>query len=397
MRRWGRMAIACTALLLLGCGGRESSLPELAVLPEGEIVWEGWTPALLVAENDTMRCEVHYRGGISSGFPKPSLALRFDRRRALLDLPEDKDFVLNASYIDKTFLRHKMCYDLFRAMQPERNRAPLCTYAMLRRASDELGLYVVMQKLDASTLGVGKADSTSVIFKDPPLFYTSRITPQDSDNYYQQTFPKKRKDDRTAQIEALRSFVFESDDSTLRAQVAEVVDLDNVVDWHLLLLLSNNSDGLLKNFYLYKADDRTPWRVAPWDYDHSLGRDGDNAYNMLTDTVDCSRNELLRRLWQWDAYRQRLCNRWWQLRQQGTISTMALCGWIDTQARDLRRAVKANERRWPVDGPHYKDAGDFDHEVEVMKQFVRLNVERLDRMLDAQQVAASSVEARESL
>ena len=370
--------MAVVPLLLLGCDGGVSEMPQLTVLADEEIAWEGWTTARLVAEGDTVPCEVHYRGGFSSGMPKPSVAVRFKKRRALCDLPEDKDYVLNASYIDKTFLRHKLCYDLFVAMNPEVNRAPQCSYAMVQRGEDPLGLYVVMQKLDASTLGVGKADSSSVIFKDPPLFYSSPIVPQDSDNYYQQTFPKKHRDDRTAQIEALRNFVFESDDSTFGAEVGRRVDLANIADWHILLMLSNNSDGLLKNFYLYKADDRTPFRIAPWDYDHSMGRDGDNAYNMLSDTVNVARCELLRRLWQWEPYRALVAARWLQLRKEGTVSVEALQGRIDSEARRLRKAVKANERLWPVDGPFYKDANNFGDEIKIMKQFVELNVKRLD-------------------
>ena len=64
---------------------------------------------------------------------------------------------------------------------------------------------MVMQKMDASTLGIDKGDSTSVIFKEPPVMYDERIVPQDPDNYYQQTFPKKRKEttDRQFQFAAI--------------------------------------------------------------------------------------------------------------------------------------------------------------------------------------------------
>ena len=50
---------------------------------------------------------------------------------------------------------------------------------------------------------------------------------------------------------------------------------------HLLLYLSNGGDGITKNFYIYKMDEETPFRIALWDCDHSFGRDGDNETECL--------------------------------------------------------------------------------------------------------------------
>lgn len=372
------ITIALLSGMLLSCGGGRPELPELQLSADGEIVWEGWTTATLVAGGDTLDGRIHYRGGISAGYPKHSLALKLDERYPLCGLPADKDWILNANYIDKTFMRHKLCYDLFRLMDEEVNRAPLCAYATLTVDGHGQGLYVVMQKMDASTLGIDKGDSTSVIFKEPPVMYDERIVPQDPDNYYQQTFPKKRKDDRTAQAEAIVAFLQDSPDEVFRAEVGQWFDLKNIADWQLLLLLSNNADGLRKNFFLYKVGDATPYRVAPWDYDHSFGRDGDNEPNMLRDTVDCNRAVLLRRLWQWPEYRSQVARRWQQLRTEGLFTEATLNRMIADNAAQIEAAVKANELLWPVDNDIYYDANHFDAELDIMREFIGRNIERLD-------------------
>ncbi len=372
------ITIALLSGMLLSCGGGRPELPELQLSADGEIVWEGWTTATLVAGGDTLDGRIHYRGGISAGYPKHSLALKLDERYPLCGLPADKDWILNANYIDKTFMRHKLCYDLFRLMDEEVNRAPLCAYATLTVDGHGQGLYVVMQKMDASTLGIDKGDSTSVIFKEPPVMYDERIVPQDPDNYYQQTFPKKRKDDRTAQAEAIVAFLQDSPDEVFRAEVGQWFDLKNIADWQLLLLLSNNADGLRKNFFLYKVGDATPYRVAPWDYDHSFGRDGDNEPNMLRDTVDCNRAVLLRRLWQWPEYRSHVARRWQQLRTEGLFTEATLNRMIADNAAQIEAAVKANELLWPVDNDIYYDANHFDAELDIMREFIGRNIERLD-------------------
>ncbi len=376
------ITIALLSGMLLSCGGGRPELPELQLSADGEIVWEGWTTATLVAGGDTLDGRIHYRGGISAGYPKHSLALKLDERYPLCGLPADKDWILNANYIDKTFMRHKLCYDLFRLMDEEVNRAPLCAYATLTVDGHGQGLYVVMQKMDASTLGIDKGDSTSVIFKEPPVMYDERIVPQDPDNYYQQTFPKKRKDDRTAQAEAIVAFLQDSPDEVFRAEVGQWFDLKNIADWQLLLLLSNNADGLRKNFFLYKVDDATPYRVAPWDYDHSFGRDGDNEPNMLRDTVDCNRAVLLRRLWQWPEYRSQVARRWQQLRTEGLFTEATLNRMIADNAAQIEAAVKANELLWPVDNDIYYDANHFDAELDIMREFIGRNIERLDTLFN---------------
>lgn len=376
------ITIALLSGMLLSCGGGRPELPELQLSADGEIVWEGWTTATLVAGGDTLDGRIHYRGGISAGYPKHSLALKLDERYPLCGLPADKDWILNANYIDKTFMRHKLSYDLFRLMDEEVNRAPLCAYATLTVDGHGQGLYVVMQKMDASTLGIDKGDSTSVIFKEPPVMYDERIVPQDSDNYYQQTFPKKRKDDRTAQAEAIVAFLQDSPDEVFRAEVGQWFDLKNIADWQLLLLLSNNADGLRKNFFLYKVDDATPYRVAPWDYDHSFGRDGDNEPNMLRDTVDCNRAVLLRRLWQWPEYRSQVARRWQQLRTEGLFTEATLNRMIADNAAQIEAAVKANELLWPVDNDIYYDANHFDAELDIMREFIGRNIERLDTLFN---------------
>ena len=33
----------------------------------------------------------------------------------------------------------------------------------------------------------------------------------------------------------------------------------------IILLFTNNADGIMKNFYLYKLDKNTPFRFAIWD------------------------------------------------------------------------------------------------------------------------------------
>lgn len=384
MRNFLILCLTGLSLLLLSCGGGKERVHSFVISSESDIGWDEWTSVTLSVDGSMTDAYVHYRGGGSSRHPKWSLSLKFDHPVELCGLPADKKWVLNASYIDKTFLRHKLSFDLFRMMNPGVNISPQCKFALLQINDDPRGLYVLMQKMDPVTLGISRKDTSSVLFKEPRIFQTGYIPPQDTNNIYQQKFPKKKKDDRTCQIESLRDFLFNSSDSLFRDSIASVFDINNVADWHLLLLFSNNADGIIKNYYLYKVDDATPFRIAPWDYDHSYGRDSDYEYNMLDEILDCDRAVILRRLWEWDSYRTLISNRWCELRSQNIISVQRLEAMVDADAKTIRKAVEANVRIWPVDDPVFSDSNDFDSEINIMKQFFKLNIPRLDSLFNYQ-------------
>ena len=321
---------------------------------------------------------IERRGGFSSSYAKHSYEIDLKEDVPLGGLPADDDWILNANYIDKTFLRHVIAYELFREMDSD-NEAPKTAYLELALNGSYSGLYVLMEKLDRSSLQVDKSASAAVIFKEPQLFRESYdgVVAQDSLNFHQQTYPKLAEADKTDFIEGIRDFILTSTDTDFKAGMQTTFDLPNLVDWHLLLLVTNNSDGILKNFYLYKADAATPLRIAPWDYDHSFGRDGDNELNLDERPLRIKRSILFARLLKHAWYRAMLKERWTALNEKNLLSVAGLKQRITTKAAEVRPAAIRNFEVWPVDGPGYYDGNGFDEEIDIMLQFVDLRHDRL--------------------
>lgn len=313
---------------------------------------------------------IETRGGFSISFPKQSFEIDLEIDVPLAGLPADDDWILNANYIDKTFIRHVIAYDLFRAMNTN-HVAPKTKYIELSLNGNYNGLYVLMEKLDRSSLAIDKEDPTAVVYKEPPLFQEGMITPQDANNYYQQTYPKKKKANRTRFISAIRAFILNSDSSSFEQEVGGVFDLNNIVDWHLILLLTNNSDGILKNFYLYKVNAATSLRIAPWDYDHSWGRDGDNELNLIK-PLDLNRSLLFRRLLTLPSYKMALKERWNELQALGLFTPAGLKQRIQTYRQPLDEVVARNFEKWPVDNAIYYDKNDFAAEMEIIERYIDL-------------------------
>lgn len=380
-----KLRFICLFVLIFtffGCTS-DKSLPHLDLMPVDEFSWTEKRPFTLGyadhSETEKLPGIIKLRGGYSSGFGKHSFTFKLDEKGALAGLPRDNDWILNAGYIDKTFMRHKISYDLFREMS-DNWIAPQCAYVNVSEKGIYQGLYILMERMDGSRLKVDKDDSLAMIFKDPPIFYKDSMKPQDPENYFHQKFPDKEKADKSKYLQACRDFLFNASDSVFADSIGYWFDIKNVIDWHLIIRYSNNGDGVMKNFYLYKQDTGAPFRFAIWDYDHSFGRDGDNEMNMNERHDGIERNVLLRRLLETNAgeYRKELSDRYFYLRKSGLFSRPHFDEMIAENHEIIKDHLTANFTLWPVNSENYFDASTFENEIEVMKQFMDLRLAFLD-------------------
>ena len=178
-----------------------------------------------------------------------------------------------------------------------------------------------------------------------------------------------------------KTFLFYSSDQEFTQKISQWIDLENIIDWHLLLLFTNNSDGIMKNFYLYKMNSRVPFRIAIWDYDHSFGRDGDNEMNMIDQELDCNRSVLLERLSQIKAinYNKKLIKRWTELRESGIFSFQNIKKLINENNQIIHHAIKKNSEIWPIHSKWYYDDNNYDEELSLILTFIKLRLHQLDQ------------------
>jgi len=327
-----------------------------------------------------MTARIKYRGGYSIGFPKKNFTISLETEFKFNGLKKDDDWILNASVVDKTFLRNVINYKLFNSFD-KNNIAPKTKYAEIFTNDNYYGFYVLTERLDKSSLNL---NDKSLIFKEPYVF-RERDSRQDSiarflGNYYHQKLPKME-DNRTV-IDSLRSFIFYSSDSVFEKQVFKIFSKQNIIDWHILLLLANNGDGLMKNFVLYRKNGSCKFKIAPWDCDHSFGRDGDNKYNMLERVIDVKRNKLLKRLLENKNlnYNKALKNRWKKLRKKNIVDTEKLKGFIDSESEKIKPFVKRNFEKWPLDQWPHQDANGFEQELDIIKEYIDLRIPQLDSL-----------------
>ncbi len=369
------------AVALSSC---QSKLPELSITHDSEINWDKKQLCLIDyrdgLDHFELPASIKGRGGYSRRYDKDSYTLELQSDLSIGGIPADDDWILNASYVDKTLMRHKICYDLYREMHRQ-NLAPQCAYLELNFNQDYKGIYVAMEKVNRDFVGINKTDRGACLFKGSPVFYEQRLDQvQDQSNYYHQKFPELKDHDHSQVMDELHALIFESDDSTFLAEISNSIDLRMVMDWHLLLLYTNNSDGLRKNFYLYKTAADHPVQIAIWDYDHSFGRDGDNELNMLKSVIDDRRNPMLKRLLDTpgSTYAMALKSRYHVLRDSGIFSLEKVTSMIESNDAILRSSLNRHFQRWPTDAKDYYDDSSYQEELELILDFCALRLEQLD-------------------
>ncbi len=368
---------------------KQKKFPSINIQKEGPIGWKIKESCKITYSDNQGEVEsgakIKCRGGMSSRYYKHSFSLELNNKLSLGNLPIDDDWILNANYIDKTFMRHKICYDLFRLMA-KKNIASKSSYINVSINNNYQGLYLLVEEINASMIGLNKNDSLAMLFKDPPIFHQKRLPyVKDTLNYYQQKYPKIKNSDKTYYIKKFKDFLFNTTDLDFAKGVSYWVDIQNVVDWHIILLFSNNGDGIMKIFYLYKLNSQTPFRFAIWDYDHSFGRDGDNELNMAEKELNWDRAILLKRLSQIPetGYISKLKKRWKELRNFNIISLENFEEYINQNDKIINKVVDNNFIKWPIDNKWYYDDNNYQQEVDLMLRFVEQRVKELDGYINS--------------
>lgn len=377
-----KLVIFLIVLAVFSC--KNKITPSLNIIKDGAIGWNAKEPCVIIYSDDKntdkLIGKIKSRGGMSSRYYKHSFSLELEKKYSITNFPNNDDWIINANYIDKTFIRHKISYDLFREMNSN-NIASKSSFVNVSINYKYHGLYVLMEEINASMIGLNKMDTMAMLFKDPPIFIKKRkVNFQDSLNYYQQKYPKIKKSDKTYYIKEFKNFLFYSSDNEFSKKIDTWVDISNVIDWHIILLFSNNGDGIMKNFYLYKKGENDPFRFAIWDYDHSFGRDGDNERNLMERELNCNKAILFERLSSISdiGYLVRLKKRWLELREQNIISIDNFKKHMIDNDKLINKDLKKNFEKWPINSKWYYDDNGYNQELDLMRDFVKIRIKQLD-------------------
>jgi spore coat protein H len=340
------------------------------------------------SDPSALQGQIKFRGASSQAYDKKSFALKLEKSKGWLGMPPNREWVLNAAFVDASMMRHKLSYDLFRAMGSE--TAPRFA-ASSRFVEVELngryhGVYLLMQPVDDLLVGLSPADKSdmtpAVIYK--AVDHAANFAQPGHDGFEQRQ-PDPAIKESWGPLDDLYRFVSQAPDKEFfdpTLGIASRMDIDNAIDFHLLVLMTSNLDGITKNYNLVRravtATNPNPkFYFVPWDYDATFGRNWDGS---MVDAKSWLSNRLFDRLLGNALYKTKYAQRWKALRSS-LFTAENLSRMMDENVAALGPAALRNEKRWK--NLNYANPQELTstYDVVQMKRWVPLRLKWLDTEL----------------
>lgn len=420
----------------------DSNLPVLSIRVNGAAINdEPKTPGYLWVVNksagqrnklgDTttaqLKCRIgiQVRGNTSQNNPKKSYV--FETRKAndsnldvaLLGMPAESDWVLYASYQDKTLMRDPFTYWLAQKMGRYSSRA---RFVELFVDNEYVGVYVLEERIKRGTyrVPVTKLETTDltgnkltggyIVRIDPPnggerfgSNYTNTCRDTLTTTQFEIVYPKST-DLQPAQSAYIQQYVHDFEAALQSDQYTDPVngyaryaDVNSLVDYMLLTEMTKNADAYMVSVYFYKDRDSKGGKLTMgpfWDYNYAWGNGFYCGQPYATgwawsEGVVCDVPGSVpfwwERLLRDQTFVTKLQSRYRQLRQTVFANT-AMLAYVDSSAALLSESQVRNFQRWPVlelnDIPFAAHGATYEGEVSHFKGWIQNRMAFMDASID---------------
>jgi hypothetical protein len=366
---------------------------------------------------------IEIRGQSSASNPKLSYGLETrdvsgnNLDVSLFGMPADNDWVLYASYSDKTLMRNVLSYKLSNDMG---NYAARTQYCELILNGEYIGVYVFMEKIKRGKgrVNIKKLEAGDTSGNDLTGGYIVKIDKQDDgqEQGWQSSVPPYRnapvsisylyvypkQEDIIAEQKNYIKKTFDNFESAISSTnyahpflgYYDYIDMPSFVDCYILFEFIKNVDAYRLSTFFYKDKNSVNPKIkyGPiWDMDFGFGNcDYDNAsltngwevlYSNNSLYVTPSWNKLLISE---PVFFNALCKRWNQVKNT-VLSASAISAFIDTTAVYLDEAKTRNFAKWKILGkyvwPNYYVGATYAAETNYLKTWIANRTAWLNSML----------------
>ena len=342
----------------------------------------------------TGKIGIEIRGSSSSSFPKKTFG--FETRDVLgnnldtplINLPKEHDWILSASYTDKSLMNNMLAYKLSRDFG---YYAPRTEYVELIIDGVYQGVYILMEKIkrDKNRVDIAKLTTTDTsdveltggyIFKIDKFTgsggagWTSPYAPAVSGSgqtiYYQYEYPDPLVI-MPQQKTYIQNFVDSFETALATLPLTDMVngwrayaDEWSFIHYFILNEISKNVDGYRLSTYLYKTKSTAYDNIVigpPWDYDLGFKNanycSGSNSAGWAYQFGDVCGGDYFQVPFWWDqfmldnSFKNNLKCKYTELRAT-VLDTANLFDFIDSTSNYLNEGQTRNFETWPILGSY---------------------------------------------
>lgn len=236
---------------------------------------------------------MHIRGNTSREYDKKAFKYELikengeNRKKNLLGMRDDDDWVLDALYCDPSNIRNVVGCDLWNEMNSTNTSNDYdinleCEFVEVFINNNYAGIYVLKEPIDAKQVGIEEKTSSELLIKGEgyKVEYKSEETYNSIDNYsrtayevYSMKYPKESSNeelisDFTRFLDKVNPYF---DYTITEKDLEENYNLNSVIDYSILVSFTNAVDNTtIKNMFFY-IDENDKVNFVPWDLDLSFG------------------------------------------------------------------------------------------------------------------------------
>lgn len=250
-------------------------------------------PATITWLGETYPSLIKIRGASSAGYAKPGYTLDFDEDELALPAWDDTTrdhLVLLSPFDDNSYVRQKLVYDQWAAIADywgADRLTPRTFFVVVYIDGGYHGLYIGLDRIDDEFVRhMGFYDDGNLykaVSHDANYFLTA--SGGGAKSTLHDGFEKKEglPEGDFSDLDELVGFTGSSGYDQLVDQADDWIDLEEFMDWFLLVHFSLAGDSAAKNAYLYHDPVLDRFYYAPWDFNHSWGQNWYTARTRATD------------------------------------------------------------------------------------------------------------------
>ena len=222
------------------------------------------------------------RGNSTWGCPKKPYAIKFDKKKSLLNLPEDKSWVLLANYYDATLLRNDLAFYIGEKMSTL-DWTPHYQQVDLMLNGQYKGIYQLGEKVKIAKKRVNVGDDGFVLEIDAKagadeITFTTTHLPQ----------PVNIKDPEVEvndeNYNYVKTYVTDAENALYSENFTDTeegwqkyMDMDSFVEWYLINEIAKNNDAIFYTSCYMNLKRGKKLKMGPlWDFDVAFGGYWDN-------------------------------------------------------------------------------------------------------------------------
>ena len=359
---------------------------------------------------------IEIRGHSSQMFPKKQYGIELRDSLgnsvdvSLLGMPSESDWVLNASYTDKTFLRNVLAYKLANDMGRYASRTRFCEVVL---NNEYVGLYILQEKVkrDKNRVSIKKLEASDVSGDNLTGGYILKIDRIDpGDKYFDSVFPSVYPNTPGQPSPISYIHVYPNADNILSVQqdyiknyitqfetslsentyndpflgYYDYIDVDAFVDYFLINEFVKSVDAYRLSTYLYKNRDSEGGKLVMgpiWDYDLSFGlADYGNAWLSSGWEADIGPYEgiwsqpfWIKKIFNDPVFKNKLAKRWSELKDT-VFNIVGIMDYLNQTIIDINLARNRNFTRWDIIGeyqwPEYYVGQSYEDDVLYLKGWI---------------------------